>query len=192
MRTTKPTLSGLLLGLLIPLATLSARPAAAGTLADVTLPDRVDAGGKSLVLNGMGLRKKFFIKVYVSGLYLPAKEKVASKILAADEPRRMVLHFVYSVSAEQMCDAWKEGLADNAPQAPAEIKTALCGFMEPIDKGKELVLTYTPGEGTKVEVNGKVKGTIPGKVAADAILSTWIGPKPGPGEDFKKAVLGAN
>ena len=35
---------------------------------------------------------------------------------------------------------------------------------------------------------GKVKGTVPGKPTSDAILATWIGPKPGPGDDFKKAV----
>jgi len=52
------------------------------------------------------------------------------------------------------------------------------------------VMTYIPGEGTHVEVNGKVKGTLPGKDVADAILATWIGPKPGPGEDFKKGLLG--
>lgn len=184
MRTTKQTLTGLLFTLLLAL------PAAAGTLADVSLPDRVDVSGKSLVLNGLGLRKKFFIKVYVGALYLPAKERTAAKILGADEPRRMVLHFLYGVSAKQMCDAWDEGIADNAPGAPKELKTTLCGMMEPIDSGKELVLTYLPGDGTKVEVNGKAKGTIPGKVAGDAILSTWIGAKPGPGDDFKKAVLG--
>jgi len=53
------------------------------------------------------------------------------------------------------------------------------------------VLTYLPGQGTQVEVNGKTKGTLPGKPTADAVLATWIGPHPGPGEDFKKGVLGA-
>jgi Chalcone isomerase-like len=52
------------------------------------------------------------------------------------------------------------------------------------------VMTYVPGEGTTVEVNGKSKGTLPGKEVADAILATWIGPDPDPGADFKKAVLG--
>jgi hypothetical protein len=62
--------------------------------------------------------------------------------------------------------------------------------MEPIDKGKELVLTYVPGQGTIVEVNSVAKGTLPGKATSDAILATWVGPKPGPGDDFKKEVLG--
>ena len=35
-----------------------------------------------------------------------------------------------------------------------------------------------------VEVNGKNKGTLGGKAVSDAILATWIGPRPGPGSDF--------
>ena len=166
---------------------------AAAALADVTLPDKVEADGQTLVLNGLGLRTKFFVKVYVGGLYLPAKERSPAKILGADAPRRMVLHFVYSVKADQMCDAWNEGLADNSPSAPGEVKAGfktLCTYMEATPRGNELVLTYLPGQGTKVEVNGKTKGTLPGKPTADAILASWIGPHPGPGEDFKKAVLG--
>jgi hypothetical protein len=169
-------------------------PAAAATLAGVTLPDKADAGGQALVLNGLGLRKKFFIKVYVGGLYLPAKERSPAKILGADASHRMSFHFLYSVSAKQMCDAWDEGLADNSPSAPAEVKAGfktLCTYMEDIPKGNEMVLTYVPGQGTKVEVNGKAKGTLPGKATADAVLATWIGQHPGPGEDFKQAVLGA-
>lgn len=175
------------------LCTLLALPAAAGSLAGVNLPDKAEVKGQSLVLNGLGLRTKFFIKVYVGGLYLPQKEKAAAKILSEDAPHRMVMHFLYGVNKEQMCDAWKEGLEQNTPKASAEVKknfATLCGWMEEIPKGHELILTYVPGEGTTVEVNGKTKGTLPGKPTADAILGTWIGPDPGPGADFKKAVLG--
>jgi Chalcone isomerase-like len=169
-------------------------PAAAATLAGVTLPDKAEAAGQALVLDGLGLRKKLFIKVYVGGLYLPAKERSPAKVLGADAPRRMTFHFLYSVSAKQMCDAWDEGLADNTPSAAGDVKAGfktLCTYMEDIPKGHEMVLTYVPGQGTKVEVNGKAKGTLPGKPTADAVLATWIGSHPGPGEDFKQAVLGA-
>jgi hypothetical protein len=183
MRTLAPAILALLLAL----------PAAAGTLAGVTLPDKADVDGKSLVLNGMGLRKKFVIKVYVGGLYLPQKEKSAAKVLGADVPRRMVLHFIYDVSKDQMCEAWNEGLEDNTPNASAEVKknfNTLCAWMDGVGEGQKLVMTYVPGTGTTVEVGGKAKGTLPGKATADAILSTWIGQDPAPGADFKKAVLG--
>ncbi|MBV8201395.1 MAG: chalcone isomerase family protein [Acidobacteria bacterium] len=188
-------LLGGLLGTTLALAMLMPAPAAAGSLAGVTMPDKADASGQALALNGMGLRKRLFIKVYVGGLYLPAKERSPAKVLAADAPRRMLFHFLFSVSAKQMCDAWEEGLTDNTPAAGADVKAgfkALCGAMEDIPKGHEMVLTYMPGQGTRVEVNGKAKAIIPGKATADAILATWIGPHPGPGDDFKQAVLGAS
>jgi len=168
-------------------------PASAATLAGVTLDDHVTVNNQQLVLNGLGLRKKFIIKVYVGGLYLPAKQSNAATVIATDAPRRMVMHFLFSVSKSQMADAWEEGLEDNTPKASPEVKTAfktLQSWMEDVPKGNKIVLTYVPGTGTTVEVNGKNKGTLLGKATADAILNTWIGPDPAPGQDFKKAVLG--
>lgn len=179
----------LLLSLMLLVPTL----VSAATLAGVTMDDKATVNGQNVVLNGLGLRKKFFIKVYVGGLYLQAKSSNPAAILAADAPRRMVMHFLYSVSKDQMCEAWEEGLENNTPKASAEVKNAfktLCSWMEPIPKRNRLVLTYVPGTGTMVEVNGKLKGTLPGKATADAIVSTWIGPKPAMGDDFKNAVLG--
>jgi hypothetical protein len=197
MRTRHATSLALLLTatLATAVSTISGSPAHAASLAGITQPDKAEVSGQSLVLNGLALRTKFFVKVYVGGLYLAHKEGNAGKVMAEDAPRRMVLSFLYSVKASQMCDAWNEGLADNTPHAAADVKKAfatLCGDMEDIPKGQTMTLTYLPGQGTAVEVNGKPKGTLAGKPTADAILATWIGPKPGPGEDFKKGVLGGS
>jgi hypothetical protein len=113
--------------------------------------------------------------------------------MAADAPRRMVMHFVFNVGKGKIAEAWEEGLEDNTPNASADVKAnfkTLASWMEDIKDGQEIVLTYLPGTGTMVAENGHVKGTLAGKATADAILATWIGPKPGPGGDFKKAVLG--
>ena len=173
--------------------TLAAVAAEARTVAGVNLPETVSVNNQNLVLNGAGIRKKFFIKIYVGGLYLAAKQSDAAAVITADASRRMVMHFLYGVSKDQISEAWEEGLRDNTPSASAEVKAnfnKLASWMAAIDKGKELVLTYVPGQGTIVEVNGVAKGTLPGKATSDAILATCIGPKPGPGDDFKKAVLG--
>jgi hypothetical protein len=162
--------------------------------AGVTLADSVDVNGQTLVLNGAGVRTKLFVKVYVGALYLPSKQTSADAILAADAPRRMVMHFVHDVDRARMVEAWQSGLADNTPNATAEVKGAfdtLGTWMEDIPKGNEIVLTYVPGKGVAVRVNGNLKGTLAGgKATADAVLATWLGPNPGPGEEFKRAVLG--
>ncbi|HXE58819.1 MAG TPA: chalcone isomerase family protein [Gemmatimonadales bacterium] len=172
-------------------------PAAAAdttrTLNGVTFPVEVTVGGRTLVLNGMALRKKAIVKVYVAGLYLPARESDADRILRADEPRRVVMQFLRGVDAKKMCDAWDDALRENTPEASEALKAqfrTLCGYMEDVEKGEQFVFTYVPGQGTTVEVRGKAKGTIEGKEFADALFKAWIGPKPGPGEGFKKRLLG--
>jgi hypothetical protein len=179
--------------ILVATLLLAAVAAEAKTVAGVKIDDTTTVSGQTLVLNGAGIRKKLFIKVYIGALYLPAKQSDAAAILAADAPRQMVMHFVFNVGKGKIAEAWEEGLEDNTKNAPADVKAnfkTLASWMEDMKDGQRIVLTYVPGTGTTVEVNGKVKGTLPGKATADAILATWIGPKPGPGDDFKKAVLG--
>ena len=179
---------------LLALCVALALPATAANVGGVNLEDRITVDGQQLVLNGAALRKKLFIKVYTGALYLPSKETSAQKILAADTTRRMVMHFVFDVEKDKIAEAWHEGLAANTPNASADLKKSvdtLASWMEDMKKGQRIVLTYVPGTGTTVEVNGKVRGTLPGKPLSDAILATWIGPKPGPGDDFKKGVLGS-
>jgi len=159
----------------------------------VTLPTQVDVDGNALVLNGTATRKKFIVKVYVAGLYLPAKETDAEKILGADEPRQLVMQFVHDVDKGKMCNAWNEGLEKNTPDASAELKAqfeTLCSYMEDIKKGERFVFTYVPASGTRVSVKDMEKGTIESKEFADALFKVWIGPHPGPGEGFKKQLLG--
>jgi hypothetical protein len=58
---------------------LLGRSAAAGKLAGVALPDSITVESKTLVLNGMGIRKAtiFRAKAYVAGLYLENKSRSA-------------------------------------------------------------------------------------------------------------------
>jgi hypothetical protein len=166
----------------------------ARTVSGVALPATIEVSGQTLSLNGAALRKKAIFKVYVAGLYLASPSHSAEEILAADAPRQMVLHFISGHgSKDKMCGAWNDGLKDNTPGASAELVQQfvdLCGMMVDIKKGETMTITYLPDAGTTVNIAGTDRGALQGKDFADAILRAWIGPKPGPGEGFKKGVLG--
>ncbi|HMK21489.1 MAG TPA: chalcone isomerase family protein, partial [Terriglobales bacterium] len=132
----------------------------AGALAGVTLPDTVKVEGRTLLLNGLGLRKKFVVKVYVAGLYLEQKSSDPSAILKADAPKRIVMHFVRNVSKEQIADAFAESFANNTPDARNTMKAEIdqfLGALESVNDGDEVVLTYLPATGTTLAINGKDK-----------------------------------
>jgi hypothetical protein len=177
----------------LALVFLFAAPILAGTLAGITFPDSLKIDDQTLVLNGMALRKKVIFKVYVAGLYLPAKEKNGDAILAADKTRCTVMHFLRSVDAGKITEAWFEGLEANTPNHSPELKKqfdTLGSLMENVNEGDKLVFTYRPGKGTEVKVKGVIKATLGDKAFADALFACWIGKKPGPGEGFKQGLLG--
>ncbi len=162
----------------------------AATLADVTLPDTITVGNQTLVLNGMGLRSKMFIKVYVGGLYLEKKTNDPAAIIQSDSTKRVVLQFIYGeVTREQMAEAFDEGFKNNAPNAPKAEVQQLVGALETMKKGEQMVVTYVPGTGTTLTIRGKDKLTIPGLPFAQAVFSVWFGPKP-PASDLKNGMLG--
>jgi len=164
----------------------------AATLAGVTLPDSVQAGGRTLMLNGVGLRKKFVVKVYVAGLYLEQKSSDADGIIKADAPKRVVLAFVHSASKDQITDAFSESFNNNSPDSAKTLKSDIdrfLGAIEAVKEGDQITFTYIPGTGTTLAVNGQDKLTIVTPAFAQVLFSVWLGPKP-PNADLKKGILG--
>src|SRR5664279_3168836 len=94
----------------------------AATLAGVTLPDTQQVGSTKLVLNGLGIRTKEIVKVYIAGLYLEQKSSDANAIIKADAPKRIVMKFVHAASKNQMADAFNESFNDNTPEAAKTMK----------------------------------------------------------------------
>ena len=159
-------------------------PAAAMELAGVTLPDDDTVGGTTLKLNGMGVRTKTMlkVKVYVAGLYLATPSHDAAAIIATDEPKQVVMHFLYKkVEKDKLTEAWREGFANNSAAALPALKARLdefCALWPDMASGERAVITYIPGTGTRLELNGKEAGVIPGKDFADAMFAVWLGAKP--------------
>jgi len=164
----------------------------AATLAGVTLPDTARIGGTTLVLNGLGLRTKYMVKVYVAGLYLPQKSSDPTTIISADAPKRIVMHFLHGASKKQMSDAFDESFSDNTPDAKKTMQSdidRLLGALEPVKEGDQMVFTYVPGTGTTLAINGNDKVAIAGPAFGQMLFAVWLGPKP-PNAGLKKGILG--
>jgi hypothetical protein len=164
----------------------------AATLAGVTLPDTETVGGKSLVLNGLGIRTKMMIKVYVAGLYLEQKTSDPNAIIKSDAPKQIVMKFLHGASKSQMTDAFDESFKDNTPDAVKTMKPdidRLLAALDAVSTGDTMVFTYVPGTGSSLTINGKEKVTIAGAPFGQVLFSVWLGPKP-PNADLKTGMLG--
>lgn len=163
-------------------------------VAGVKFDGEVQVGGTPLVLNGAGVRSKFFIKVYVAALYVSKTSRSVSDILALPGPKRVAMHFLYDeVSKEQLVDTWNEGFSKN--QSEESMKTLapqvdqFNKFFQTVHKGDVITLDYVPDDGTTVKINGTEKGKIQGADFNRALLEIWLGDEPAD-SDLKGALLG--
>jgi len=168
--------------------------ATAVEVAGVRVDDKASVGGQELVLNGAGLRTKVFFKVYVAGLYVPAKAGSLAAVLEK-APRRVQLTLMRDVSAEEFVEALVDGIKANTTAAELAAVKAGVDQLSAIGKAlgqvreKEVVTLDFVDGGTKVAVNGGAKGTIPGEAFNQALLKIWLGDNPVQA-DLKKAMLG--
>jgi len=166
----------------------------AGELAGVTMTDDVTVGDATLVLNGMGLRKKLWVKVYVAGLYLEKPTADASDAVAMTGPKRVVMHFLTDKAKKKKMDAaWIEGFEANSPANYDALKQRVetfADFFPDMKDGDVVELTMTPGAGTSVTLNGEQKGVVDGDDFAAALLKVWLGDHP-PTDDLKSGMLGS-
>ncbi len=173
---------------------LGATWAGAATVNGVSFPDVATIGGRECRLNGVGVRTKLVVSVYLGALYLATPTDDAAAAIAVEEPKRTVMHIVHSkVEAEKVRAAWREGFAANAGAGLPQLLERLGRFSGWFDadmlKGEQIVLTYLPGRGTEVSVKGTVRGVIEGADFMRALWSVWLGEKPVDG-GLKKGMLG--
>jgi hypothetical protein len=177
------------------LATAIATPAQATKVAGVKLDDsvQISADTPKLALNGAGIRKKLFVKVYVGALYLQNKATSVDAVLNQSGANRVLMHFLYKkVGRDKLVDGWKEGFSGNSSAEMEKLQARLAdfnGLFADTKKGDVILLDYLPGKGTRVTINTRVKGTIPGSDFNKALLRVWLGEKP-VDSGLKKAMLG--
>lgn len=187
--TAKTLLICVLFGVMLAVQSVAARE-----IAGVAVPESVSLENKVLVLNGAGIRKKLFMKIYVCALYLSAKRTTASEVLADPEAKRIVMSFLYKeVGVERQVEGWKKGFRDN--NSAEELKglqdriNLFNSLFTTVRKGDVIRFDYVPEEGTQVWFNDTLNGTVPGEDFFAALLKIWLGPKPAQA-DLKDAMLG--
>jgi hypothetical protein len=158
----------------------------------VTLPDTTSVEGKTLKLNGMGLRTKMMFKVYVGGLYLENPSRDAAQVVSSDQVKCMQLSILRKLDHSKITEAISEGFEKNSKAQMGALKARLDklnSMIPDVEKGDQILLTYVPGKGTVVSAKGTEKGVVEGKDFADALFSVWLGANPVQA-DLKKALLG--
>jgi hypothetical protein len=167
--------------------------ASAASCANVDFQDSVQGTSSTLVLNGLGIRKAtlFKVKVYVAGLYVPAKSGDAGQILGAKAPWQLDLKFVHNVDAGDMRDAFHEGFektGDAVGPLQDRIDTLVKMFVD-FKVGQTLTFTDDPAGTVAVGLDGKTLGKIDGADFSSALLKIWLGPEP-PNDELKAGLLG--
>lgn len=165
------------------------------TVNGVTLPDTIKKDKTELLLNGGGVRKKVFFKLYVAGLYLQAKTTNGYEVVMSDKEMMMRLTITSGmISSDNMSEAIEEGFeksmnGNTTPMKP-QIETFIATFKkEEIKGGDVFEMLYVPGTGVQTYKNGKLASTIPGLDFKKALFGIWFSGNP-VDADLKKALLG--
>jgi hypothetical protein len=168
----------------------------AAQLSGVFVKDQVTAeNGETLVLNGVGLREKLWVDVYVGSLYLVSKTDNVAEILSAPHASRIQMDFVYKeVAKKKLLKAWKDGFSKNQTKEKMtalqdRIEQFYSYFDQNVVAKDQYILDYVPGKGTTVTKNSKVLGIIPGEDFKNALLEIWLGNFPAD-KGLKKGMLG--
>lgn len=147
------------------------------------MPYTLKSEQNTLVINGAGIREKYFMDMYVGGLYLKAKKSDASAIMKADEAMAIRLHIVSGlITSEKMTTAVDEGFKNstggNVAPLSAKINQFKDVFKEKINKGDVYDLIYEPSIGVTIIKNGKTGATISGLDFKVALFGIWLCDKP--------------
>lgn len=174
-------------------AMLSA-PASALTVEGVDVPETYQAMGTELKLNGAGTRSKWFMDLYVGGLYVPESISDGEAVINADEPQAITLHIISGmITSERMTEATLEGFeaSTDGNMAPVQddIDQFMAVFREEIKEGDVFDLVYLPGEGVRVLKNGDVRDTVGDLAFKKALFGIWLSDKPAQ-ENLKERMLG--
>lgn len=160
----------------------------------VVLSEKLDSAGHALMLNGAGVRSKWFLDLYVAALYLEAPRAGAREVIVADRPMLLRLEIISGlITSEKMEKATREGFvhaaASGYPAQPEQIDAFVDVFRQTINEGDRFDLAYLPERGVLVSKNGELRATLTGLPFKQALWAVWLGDEPAQ-NSLKQELLG--
>ena len=127
----------------------------------VKFKDSIKLGDASLQLNGVGLRTKFFLDLYISALYLQETSHDAAAIINADEVMLIQIHVISNlITSENLSKGTAEGFSkstnNHTKPIQKQIDEFLDAFNEPVTIGDIFEFVYQPDIGITIIKNRKV------------------------------------
>ncbi|MBR9985201.1 MAG: chalcone isomerase family protein [Desulfosarcina sp.] len=171
---------------------LAVRPADATEVEKVVFDEQVMVGQQALAIRGAGvLRYLRFIKAYAGALY--TQPGLAPEMVLSDTPKRLEIEYFHALKGKDFGPATYKGLSSNLDAAAIERLRPRIDYHNSlyvdVQPGDRYALTYVPGVGTELALNGRPMGIIEGADFAAAIFSLWLGKNPYD-RQFKNALLG--
>lgn len=170
----------------------AANQASALEVSGVQLDQAVTVQSRQLKLNGYGIRKKFFVKVYIGSLYA-TKRLVSSAEARQDSDDKLIrMNFLHTkVEKEKITGAFSDGFANNSPDTigSPEVKKFLSLFTADFIRGDVVDLILSANGSVSASHNGKSLGTVISSQLAKAVLAIYLGDKPAD-DSLKRGMLG--
>ncbi len=138
------------------------------------------SGGELRLCSTALLRYLTVFRGYSAGLYLD--DCAVPSRAVGDVPKRLELSYFWSISGEQFADAADELLVGSLDEMEiAKLRPridALHRHYRAVEPGDRYRLTYLPGIGTELALNGEPLVVIEGADFASAYFGIWLGEKP--------------
>ncbi len=100
----------------------------------------------------------------------------------SDTAKRLELEYFHAIKGQDFGKATRKVIARNVDADTFERLEphidALNALYEDVQPGDRYAITYVPGIGTELSLNGMSKGVIEGAEFASVLYGMWIGPTP--------------
>ena len=138
------------------------------------------AHGANLTLRGQGVLKVGYVfTVYNARLYM--EETAPTPAVLQDVAKRLEIHYLRDIRAADLVSVGNQTLIrQESPERLASLQERLDrinSWYVDVQAGDQYTLTYVPGVGCELALNGKKLGTIEGADFAQAYFGIWLHPR---------------